>query len=100
MSIGPQSNNLLAMSGITKRFPGVVALSGVSLTLNRGEVLALMAEGLTNHAIADRLVLSEKTVELHVGKVLRELDLQVDSDANRRVLAVLAHLRASGRMQD
>src|SRR5262245_52510188 len=39
-----KKNPLLQMSGITKRFPGVIALRGVSLTLNAGEVLALMGE--------------------------------------------------------
>src|SRR3954453_15156782 len=40
----PSLPPLLAMQGITKRFPGVLALQGVSLHLNRGEVLALMGE--------------------------------------------------------
>ena len=40
----PPSSALLAMNGITKRFPGVIALQGVSLTLGAGEVLALMGE--------------------------------------------------------
>ena len=44
MSAVPSSSTLLSMSGIVKRFPGVIALSGVSLTLNPGEVLALMGE--------------------------------------------------------
>jgi ribose transport system ATP-binding protein len=44
MSIAPSGSSLLAMSGIVKRFPGVIALSGVSLSLDPGEVLALMGE--------------------------------------------------------
>src|SRR4051794_12810825 len=44
MAPSVSSTTLLAMSGIVKRFPGVIALSGVSLTLNPGEVLALMGE--------------------------------------------------------
>lgn len=58
------------------------------------QVLALMAEGLTNNAIAQRLVLSERTVEVHVRHVLLRLDIPEDADGHRRVLAVLAHLRA------
>jgi ribose transport system ATP-binding protein len=44
MSVSPSATTLLSMSGIVKRFPGVIALSGVSLTLSQGEVLALMGE--------------------------------------------------------
>jgi len=58
------------------------------------QVLALMAEGLTNTAIAERLVLSERTVEVHVRHVLLRLDIPEHSDGHRRVLAVLTHLRA------
>jgi DNA-binding NarL/FixJ family response regulator len=58
------------------------------------EVLELMAEGLTNTAIAKRLVLSERTVEGHVRGVMLKLDLAEDADSHRRVLAVVTHLRA------
>lgn len=59
------------------------------------EVLALMAEGRSNRAIADRLFLSHKTVEAHVKHVFTKLGLEIESpDDHRRVLAVLAHLRA------
>jgi DNA-binding NarL/FixJ family response regulator len=57
-------------------------------------VLELMAEGLTNTAIAHRLVLSERTVEAHVRHVLLKLDIPESTGGHRRVLAVLAHLRA------
>jgi DNA-binding NarL/FixJ family response regulator len=56
-------------------------------------VLELMAEGLTNTAIAHRLVLSERTVEAHVRHVLLKLDIPERDGGNRRVLAVLTHLR-------
>lgn len=59
------------------------------------EVLSLMAEGLTNTAIARRLVLAERTVEGHVRNVLMKLDLPINQDAHRRVLAVITYLRAA-----
>jgi DNA-binding NarL/FixJ family response regulator len=57
-------------------------------------VLELMAEGLTNTGIAQRLWLSDRTVEAHIRRLLLKLDLPSDELANRRVLAVLAHLAA------
>jgi DNA-binding NarL/FixJ family response regulator len=59
------------------------------------EVLALMAEGLTNAGIARRLVLTERTVESHVRNVLMKLDLAEGEDGHRRVLAVLTYLNSS-----
>jgi DNA-binding NarL/FixJ family response regulator len=58
------------------------------------EVLAVMAEGRSNQAIGERLFLAPKTVEAHVRNVFTKLDLHEAADANRRVLAVLAYLRA------
>jgi DNA-binding NarL/FixJ family response regulator len=60
------------------------------------EVLALMAEGLANPAIARRLIVSERTVEGHVRHVLLKLGLAESDDGDRRVLAVLAFLRGRG----
>lgn len=56
------------------------------------EVLGLMAEGLTDRAIAERLWLSEKTVETHVRHILSKLDLPAGAPYNRRVQAVLIYL--------
>lgn len=57
------------------------------------EVLALMAEGLSNRAIAQRLYIGERTVEVHTRHVFMKLDLPEDDLANRRVLAALTLLR-------
>jgi DNA-binding NarL/FixJ family response regulator len=59
------------------------------------DVLALVAEGLTNEAIAKRLFVSERTVESHVARVLHKLDID-GAEGHRRVLAVLAYLRHNG----
>jgi DNA-binding NarL/FixJ family response regulator len=67
-----------------------------ALTQRETEVLALLAEGRTNSAIADALVLSTKTVETHVASTFTKLGLAEDRDSNRRVLAVITYLRAGG----
>jgi DNA-binding NarL/FixJ family response regulator len=59
------------------------------------DVLALVAEGLSNAAIAKRLFMSERTVEAHVRHILLKLDIPQREDSHRRVLAVLAHLSAA-----
>jgi DNA-binding NarL/FixJ family response regulator len=56
------------------------------------EVLELMAEGLTNAGIAQRLVVSERTVETHVRNVLTKLNIADSQNGHRRVLAVLAYI--------
>jgi DNA-binding NarL/FixJ family response regulator len=56
------------------------------------EVLALMAEGRSNAAIAQRLFVTEKAVSKHSTSIFTKLDLAPSDDDNRRVLAVLAYL--------
>jgi len=56
-------------------------------------VLALLAEGLSNRAIAQRLVVTERTVEAHVKQIFQKLDLPASPGSHCRVLAVLAYLR-------
>jgi len=65
-----------------------------ALTARERELLALMAEGLSNTAIARRLVLSASAVEKHIGNVFAKLGLPPDDAQHRRVLAVLRYLRA------
>jgi DNA-binding NarL/FixJ family response regulator len=64
------------------------------LTGREREVLALMAEGRSNKAIAERLFVSEYTVEKHVGNIFTTLRLPPSPDDHRRVLAVVAFLNA------
>jgi DNA-binding NarL/FixJ family response regulator len=64
-----------------------------TLTERELAVLALMAEGRSNHAIANRLYMSPKTVETHVGNLFAKLGLLPAAEDHRRVLAVLTYLR-------
>jgi DNA-binding NarL/FixJ family response regulator len=64
------------------------------LTEREREVLALMAEGRTNLAIAERLFITERTVEKHVRSIFGKLRLSTSAEDHRRVLAVVAYLRA------
>ena len=62
------------------------------LTPREREVLAVMAEGRSNAAIAERLVITDKAVSKHINRILTKLDLPPSDDDHRRVLAVLAYL--------
>jgi DNA-binding NarL/FixJ family response regulator len=63
------------------------------LTARESEVLGLMAEGRSNASIAASLFVTEKAVAKHINSIFAKLDLPVDLEVNRRVQAVLAHLR-------
>jgi DNA-binding NarL/FixJ family response regulator len=65
-----------------------------ALTDREREVLSLVAEGLSNRAIASRLFVTERTIEAHVTQIFLKLGLPESPDQHRRVLAVLAFLRA------
>jgi DNA-binding NarL/FixJ family response regulator len=65
-----------------------------ALTAREREVLGLMAEGRSNAAIAEALVVTERAVEKHVTSIFSKLDLTPTVEDHRRVLAVLAYLRA------
>ena len=64
------------------------------VTAREREVLGLVAEGLSNRGIAARLFITERTVEAHTQQVFAKLQLEVNPDSHRRVLAVLTFLRA------
>jgi DNA-binding NarL/FixJ family response regulator len=63
-----------------------------ALTPREREVLALMAEGRSNVAVAGRLFITEKAVSKHINNIFAKLGLPPSDDDNRRVLAVLAYL--------
>lgn len=65
-----------------------------TLTARERQLLELMAEGHSNTAIAERLVVSASTVEKHIGNIFAKLGLPPDDALHRRVLAVLTYLRA------
>jgi DNA-binding NarL/FixJ family response regulator len=78
------------ISRLLARNTGNSSLS--ALSPREREVLALMAEGRSNAAIAHRMVITERAVAKHTASIFSKLDLQPSDDDNRRVLAVLAYL--------
>lgn len=69
------------------------ALAGLSA--RERDILALIAEGRSNRAICQRLFLSPKTVDTHVGSIFAKLGLLPAADDHRRVLAVLMYIRSA-----
>ncbi|MFE3646820.1 response regulator [Streptomyces sp. NPDC059152] len=68
-----------------------------ALTPREREVLALMAQGRTNHSIATALTVTERAVEKHIANLFGKLDLPPSDTGHRRVLAVLRYLEAARR---
>jgi DNA-binding NarL/FixJ family response regulator len=77
---------------VGRRRPGDNPLE--RLTAREREVLALIAEGRSNRAIAERLFVTEHTIEKHVKNILGSLDLPQSPDDHRRVLAVITYLNS------
>ena len=90
----PSLRATLAAAGLEDQVVVVVGRSAAvaRLTPREREVLALMAEGRSNVAIAQRLFITEKAVSKHAAGIFAKLDLAPSDDDNRRVLAVLAYL--------
>jgi DNA-binding NarL/FixJ family response regulator len=65
----------------------------MTLSAREQEVLALMAEGRSNRAVAEQLFISDGTVEKHVTSIFEKLHLPASEDDHRRVLAVVTYLR-------
>ncbi|MCC9311674.1 response regulator transcription factor [Kitasatospora sp. RB6PN24] len=86
-ALDPEVVNQLMTAGPTR---GTVA----DLTPREREVLALMAEGRTNSAIAQALTVTDRAIEKHVANIFLKLDLPVSAADHRRVLAVLRYLGA------
>ena len=86
------SSGLLLHEAPTRRRHEEQALA--RLSERELEILGLIADGLSNTAIAARLSVMERTIESHIARIFAKLDLVPAPDGNRRVLAVLMYLRS------
>ena len=68
----------------------------LGLSAREREVLQQMATGRNNHTIAKTLYMSDRAVEKHIGSIFQKLGLVEEREMNRRIMAVLAFLEASG----
>ena len=82
--------------GLTEQLVQQAEASGAlaELTGREREVLDLLAQGLSNRAIAERLVVTGRTVETHIGQIFLKLGLREEGQEHRRVAAVLTYLRS------
>jgi DNA-binding NarL/FixJ family response regulator len=92
--VDPDVVSMLVASNIQRRRSPVAML-----TAREREVLAWMAQGRTNAAIADELALSESSIEKHATAIFAKLGLQDEPKTHRRVAAVLTYLRDASRAQ-
>jgi DNA-binding NarL/FixJ family response regulator len=92
--LAPSVTRLL-IEEFARRAPAAKPTELDELTEREREVLALIAEGRSNHAICETLFLAPKTVEGHIRQIFLKLGLQDTPQDHRRVLAVLAFLRAT-----
>lgn len=90
----PHALGPLDIAGIRELIDDPDSAEVPQLSDREKEVLSLMAEGLSNQSIAERLFLGSKTVEVHVRNIFIKLGLEPDSDVNRRVLAVVTYLQS------
>ena len=86
-----------ALAELTGRYQAIGGTSPLAeLTAREREVLGEMAEGKSNAAIAESLVLTKRAVEKHVGAIFQKLGLEDDEVVSRRVTAVLLYLSEAG----
>ena len=96
MSRGGSALDPKVVEGLLARKSTESSSALLGLTERELEVLQEIATGRSNTATAKALFMSERAVEKHVGSVFQKLGLVHESDVNRRVMAVLAYLDATG----